>query len=285
MKTLLERSKGSALDIFVAHGYTTMDCFRPENLALLSPHAQRIGDIFFVYNYWADVQKLSEVASGPLPLLRTLKINITYEANHFGPVVTTPPSLPLFPGAVNLRKFCLHSEGLPFLDRFIFPNLTTLELTAMPKEGFPGSQLLNFLEASPILRTVSIRIEADVLLGDVTLGRVVILPNVKTFNLSMGEGGPGCKIATHISCPSARLASLRYEQDVESTMSPEIFPTSVSWNAIASQYSTSRVDEIVLGIMATDDPILVCSLSFLSPGPAVSDWISTLPQEATGFIR
>jgi hypothetical protein len=65
--------------------------------------------------------------------------------------VMAPPSLPLFPGAINLKEFRLRSIGLPCLDRFIFPNLTTLELSAIPVGGLPGSQLLNFLEASPAL--------------------------------------------------------------------------------------------------------------------------------------
>ena len=270
MKTLLERSKGSALDIIVYQGPTSANPLRAETLALLSPHAQRIGSLSFIRNCWADIQKLSEVAAGPLPLLWTLKIRVVYGSSIFSPTVMTPPLLPPFADVVNLREFHLDSEGLPFLDHFIFPNLTTLELIAMPVEGFPGSQLLNFLEASPTLQTVHITIKADVLLGDVSPGRVVILPNVEMFNLLIGEGGPGCKVAAHISCPSAKLTSLRYEQYADNTISPEIFPTSVSWNAITRQCSASQVDEIALWIMATDDePIIACFLAFLSPGPAV----------------
>jgi hypothetical protein len=276
VNTLLERSKGSALDIIVSRHHFTMDRVRAETLALLSPHAQRIGSLDFVNNYWADVQELSEVASGPLPLLRTLKINVVYEHHWNGPTVMTPPSLPLFAGAINLKELHLRSDGLLFLDHFIFPNLTILKLSTMAEEGVSGSQLLNFLEASPTLRTVHIRIEVDILL-DVPPGRVVVLPNVETFNLSMGEDAPGCKVAAHISCPSARLASLLYEQDATEPMSPEIFPTSITWNAIACQYSASAVDEVVLEITTAQDPIIAtaqdpiitCSLTFLSPDPAV----------------
>jgi hypothetical protein len=267
-KTLLERSKGSVLDITAVRN----PLHRPGDLALLSPHAQRIGNLRIVCNSWAAIQQFSEVVSGSLPLLHTLNIHAVYEDDEndgLGRGIMTPPSLPLFTGAVNLKEFRLHSEGLPFLDHFIFPNLTTLQLSAVPEEEFPGSQLLDFLEASPTLRTVDIKIRADVLLEDVPLGRVVTLPNVETFDLSMGEDGPGCKIVTHISCPSARHASLLYEQNVDNAVFVEIFPTSVSWNAIARQYTASPVEEVVLEIMTAQDPVITCLLTFLSPGPAV----------------
>jgi len=87
------------------------------------------------------------------------------------------PSFPLFSGAVNLKSFSLRSGGLPFLNRLAFPKLTTLELSVTPvDEGFPVSQPLDFLEASPALQTVRIRIETKMLLGDVP--ERVVLPNV-----------------------------------------------------------------------------------------------------------
>lgn len=78
----------------------------------------------------------------------------------------------------------------------------------------------------------------------------------------MGENGPGCKAAGYISYP-------RYKQDADNTISPEIIPTSVSWNVIARLYSASQVDEIVPSILADDEPIMAYFLAFLSPGPAV----------------
>jgi hypothetical protein len=270
VKTLLERSRGSALDVIVARHYPVMDRIRAETLALFSPHTQRIGNLDFVHSRWPDIQEFSSKAvSGPLPLLRTLKIEVVYE--HYQPStwVMTPPSLSLFTGAINLKEFRLYSDGLPFLDHFIFPNLTILELSATPEDGFPGSQLLNFLEASPTLRTVHIKIRADVFLGDVPPGRVVTLPNVETFNLTMDEHGPGCKVAAHVLCPSARLISLLYEQDAYSTMPPEIFPASVSWDVIARQCTASSLDEVVFEITIAKDPIIACLLTFLSPGQAV----------------
>jgi hypothetical protein len=267
VKTLLERSKGSALDIIAVRN----PLHRPGDLAIFSPHARRIGNLDFIYGYWTDIQKFSEVVSGPLPLLRTLKIHVSYDRDEHGELrgVVTPPSLPLFTGAVNLKEFRLRSEGSPFLDHFFFPNLTTLELSVTPGEGLPGSQLLNFLEASPALRAVHIQIWADVFLRDVPPGRVVTLPNVEKFDLFMGEDGPGCKIAAHISCPSARRTSLLYEQGADNPTSPEIFPTSVAWDAIARQYAASVVDEVVLEITTAQNPIITCLLTFLSPGPVV----------------
>jgi len=128
VKMLLERAKGSPLDI------TSAFLDRAEILALLSPHAQRFRSLDFSPDYWSNIRRFSEAASGPLPLLRTLRISAIETTN--------PPSLPLFSGAVNLKNLFLHSEGAPFLDHFTFPNLTTFEFSAVDK-GFPISQLLN----------------------------------------------------------------------------------------------------------------------------------------------
>ena len=177
------------------------------------------------------------------------------------------PSPPLFGCAVNLKKFILRSDGAPYLNYFAFPNLTTFELSATPEdEGFPAAQLLNFLEASPVLQTVRIRIEAGVvLLGDVPPERVVVLPNVEALSVTQSE--PSYKIAAHISCPSAKRTSLVHERDVAHWISQIAFPTSVSWDSIGPQYMASTIDEVVLGIASFGDDTLSCSLSFLSPGP------------------
>jgi hypothetical protein len=264
MTTLLERSKGSVLDIIAIRDPIAMDTVRAETLTLLSPHTQRIGALKFTDSYWSDIQEFSDVTSGPLPLLRTLNIDIFYE-RHWP--MMAPPSLPLFTGAVNLKEFHLRSGGLPFLDHFIFPNLTILDLSVIPGEGFPVSQLLNFLEASPTLRTVHLAV--GVLLEDVPPGRVVVLPNAGEFKLLISKIEPSCEVAAHITCPSARLASLSYRQGAQELMYPNIFPTSIAWNAIAGQYTASPVEEVMLAIAAIENSIIVCFLTFLSPGPAV----------------
>jgi hypothetical protein len=183
------------------------------------------------------------------------------------PETTRAPSVPLFSGAVNLKKFFLRSDGLPFLGCFAFPNLTTFELSVMPMdEDFPISQLLDFLEASSALQTVRIKIEAEMFVKYVPPERVIVLPNVEMF--SMTQDQPGYRIMTHISCPSARRVSLVLEQDVEVGMSQEVFPTSATWNTIGPQYMASAIDEIALGITTTGGDIVSCSLSLLSPDSA-----------------
>ena len=259
VKTFLERAKGSALDI----RFACLD--NADILALLSSHAQQFRTLDFVHDCWSNIQKLSEASRGPLPLLHTLKINATV-FDLLGETMITP-SPPLFGCAVNLKKFILRSDGAPYLNYFAFPNLTTFELSATPEdEGFPAAQLLNFLEASPVLQTVRIRIEAGVvLLGDVPPERVVVLPNVEALSITQSE--PSYKIAAHISCPSAKRTSLVHERDVAHWISQIAFPTSVSWDSIGPQYMASTIDEVVLGIASFGDDTLSCSLSFLSPGP------------------
>ena len=246
MKILLERAKGSPLDIRSA----CLD--RADVLALLSPHAQRFRSLDFVFNYWPNIQRFSEATSGPLPLLRTLKIDMVDTMN--------PPSLPLFSGAVNLKNFSLHSEGIPFLNHFTFPNLTTFEFSAVGEE-FSISQLLNFLEALPTLQTARIKIGPEVLRGDAPPERVVVLPNVEIFSVT--EGKPGYRITPHISCPSAKRMALVREQGVEALMPEEIFP---SWNTIGPQHMASTIDGVALGITTTENELVSFSLSFLSPG-------------------
>jgi len=245
VKMLLERAKGSALDVrFPCVGCTDI-------LALLSPHAQQFRTLDFTLDHWSSIRRFSEVVFGPLPLLRTLKINAMGTTN--------PPSLPLFSGAVNLKNFFLYSEGAPFLNHFTFPNLTTFEFSAVYEE-FPISQLLNFLEALPTLQTVRIRIKEEILL-DVPPERVIILPNVEVFSVTQGE--PGYRIVPHISCPSARRISLIREQDVEAEVPQEIFP---AWNTISPQYTASAIDKIAFGITTIGEDLVSFSLSFISPG-------------------
>ena len=258
MKTFLERAKESALDV----RSDRLD--RADTLALISTHAQKFRTLNLAYDSWSDIRRFSEVAPGPLPLLRTLEINVLGFGRPGPETMNRPP--PLFNGAVNLKKFTLHSEGMPFLNHFVFPNLKTFELSAMPVNAeFHVSQLLDFLEASPTLRTVHIRIEADILL-DVPPERVIVLPNIEVFSVIQDE--PGYGIAAHISCPSARLTSLLREQYFEDRIPQEVFPTSVSWNAIGPQHMAGTIDEVALEITTAAKTTVSCSLSFSSSGPA-----------------
>ena len=272
VKTILERARGSALDIITAR----LD--RADVLALLSSRAQQFRTLEFIHSYWSDIQRFSEAVSGPLPLLRTLKIRAAV-LDLFGfRVMEPPPSLPLFSGAVNLKNFILLPEGAPFLNHFAFPNLTTFELSSTSvDEDFPASQLLNFLEASPTLQVVRIKIEADIFLGDIPPERVVVLPNVET--LSVTQDVPGYWVAAHTSYPSTRLTSLVYEHHSSDVLPQEVFPTSVSWNAIGPQYMASKINEVVLK-MTTRGNILSCSLSFVSPGPTALE----LVYKITGYM-
>jgi hypothetical protein len=263
VKTLLERAKGSALDI------TTKVLDPVGAIALVPPHAKQIRHLDFACNHWVSIQKFSEVNSGPLPLLTTIEINAITEFNLEGPDEMTPPSLPLFSNAVNLKEFSLFSEGSPFLHHFCFPNLTTFELSAVP-EDFRVSQLLNFLEASPMLQTVGMKIIAGMVLEDVPRERVIVLPNVETFSLVVNTGGPDREIATHISCPSARHTSLMHETYIGETTPLEILPSSVSWNAVVRQCTRSPVEEVTLKIQIASDPIIACSLAFQSSDAAVT---------------
>ena len=159
------------------------------------------------------------------------------------------------------------------MNHFVFPNLTTLELLTTPIwYGFQASDLLNFLEASPMLRKVEMNIIAEILLDDVAQG-VIILPNVKTFSLFMDDGEPAYELAAHISCPSATHTSLTHEKKIDDIFTSQdirnAFPTAASWEAIVRQYTTSPVEAISLEIKTSHDPIITCTLTFRSSDDTV----------------
>jgi hypothetical protein len=267
-KTLLARAKGSSLDI-------STSCNDPAGaLEALYPYTQQIRSINFTFSFWEDIQRFSEANSGALPLLSSLTINVWDEFSLDHPDRMTPPSLPLFSNAVNVKDFTLRSERFPFLAHFTLPNLTTFSLLATPalksEAGYHALELLDFLEASPTLRTVSIKIIAGMIrLHNIPPERVVVLPNVNAFSMAVDDGGSGYQLATHISCPSVKCTSLAHESFDNNVLPPVIFPPPPSWNVISRQYTTIPIDEAILEMSPDGDPIISCSLAFRSRGAAV----------------
>ena len=256
VKTFLERAKGSVLDVIVDGRVP------PSTNILLSSNTRRMRSLDFSCDEWITVQNFSLLHPGPFPLLHTLTID-TADMDSFS--ATTLPSKPLFASAVNLRVFRFRSKSSysPPLSRFIFPNLVSLELSVEPSEVFHPSQLFDFLAASPMLRTVAMAIIGRISFEGVPRERVVTLPNVKSFNLVMSDGGPGYKIAAHISCPSARSTSLMYKRSAALyTVPDEMFPAPGSWEAIVRQYARSPVEEVKFELVVT--PIILCTLTFRS---------------------
>lgn len=264
VKTMLERAKGSVLEVAT----TSRD---PAGaVALLPPYATQMKFVHFGFCHWKDIQRFSEINSGPLPLLCAIRIDVIKESHPDGPDTMTPPSLPLFHNAADLRVLVLHSEGSPFLNHFIFPNLTNLQLSATPTgEGFRALQLLDFMEASPMLRTFYVKVVADILLDGIPQERIVVLPNVEIFSLVVSDGATGYEMAAHLSCPSMRHASIMHERGARNATPREMFPTSVLWHTILRQFTNSPVGEVALEIRFARNPIISCSMAFRSLDTAV----------------
>ncbi|KAF9783846.1 hypothetical protein BJ322DRAFT_882676 [Thelephora terrestris] len=261
LKTLLERTKASAINVIV-------DRMDPVSTAILLPsHTKQIKCLDILPNDWEDIQRFSEAFSGPLPLLHTLTISTTEEQSPGDTNMMAPPSTPLFTNAVNLRafRFSSKSEWSPSFSQFFFPNLVSFDLSAAPWDEFHALQLLDFLQASPMLRRVHMDIVAHISLKGIPQGRVVLLPNVEEFTLIVNDGRPGYRLAAHLSCPSSRYTSLVYKSEVEAVTPGEIFPASDSWNAIVRQYTRSLVEEVRLEIK----PSITCKLVFRSLDAAV----------------
>ena len=266
VKTLLERVKGSPLSI-LASGVDPV-C----TISLLPPYTKQITSLGFVSSSWADIQTFSEI--GSLPLLRSLTINAVRETviNPDDPdtyvMTMTPPSQPLFNGAVNLKLFRLRSEGSAFLSHFVFPNLTSFELSvAASEEKFHCSQLLDFLEASPMLQVVHMKIATRLSFEGIPGGRLVVLHNVETFSLVASDSKGIHELATDISCPSVKHTSLTHigKRDTAYTYSVESFPAPSSLNTIIHQYTTSSIEEVTLKMEDNHfDEAIACSLTLLS---------------------
>jgi len=254
LKTLLARAKGSPLTI-LANGMDLAD-----TIPLLPPYAEQIAGFDFEDNRWTDIQRFSEINCGPLPLLRTLNINA---------IQGTGPDVPLFNSSVGLKELRLHSKTSLFLSHFFFPNLTLLELSVVSVEGFLGLQLLDFLEASPMLRAVRMKIIAPISLDGISQERVVILHNAESLRLLARDGGPGYKLATHISCPSAKHTSLTHIREKPPHPPQEPFPASASLYAIIRQYARNPVEEVTLKMKTKPDYFIAYSLTFLSPDATI----------------
>ena len=205
VKTFLERAKGTPLDI-VTKCYDSLN-----TIMLLSPHARQIRSLEFIRYNWRSVLKFCTVDFGPLPLLHTLDVatcSTTWQWS--GPLDTvTAPSPTLFKGAVNLENF-LFSGEVQRLSHFAFPKLITFKLSTPAEGPLEVLDLFDFLEASPTLRTVEIRIIGKVEVGETIIASVlpedmppemvVILPNVETFSLFIMDGTHVFDLAAHIYC-------------------------------------------------------------------------------------
>ena len=256
-KTILERAKGSPLSI-LASGVESVG-----TIVLLPPYVKQITDLEFTNSHWAYIRRFSGISSGPLPLLRTLTINA---------IQGLGPDGPPFSGAVDLKELRLRSKSSLSLRDFVFPNLTFFELSMASEEGFPGLQLLDFLEASPMLRTVRTKVIAPISLEGIPQDRVVVLHNVESLYLVAREGGPCYKLATHISCPSAKHTSLTHTREKRRYLHTlqERFPTSASLNAIIPQYTRNSTEEVTLEIKTDSDYLIACSLTFRSADTTVN---------------
>ena len=262
MTTLLERTKGSALDVVVTHG------FSPRTAALLSSHTRRIRHLEFPLNHWADILTFSEVNPGPLPLLRTLKICVAGNPMQHGqPSAAAAPPPPLLVGAIGLEELVFdlqkNSTWAVSLGHFEFPNLTTFKFTTPSAPELNASDLLGFLGASSNLRMVEVEVHGSLVLAGAPFDTPVVLQNVETFSLSgKVDGSRIYYFATHVSCPRAKYTSLALQiyQDIDPV--PEIFPDPASWEKIVHQYTTSPVEEVTLDINL--DELAVDSLTFQS---------------------
>ena len=235
VKTFLERAKGSGLSVSARLPV-------PDDImALVSSHIKQIKSLDFVGNVWEDINRFPEINFGSFPLLHTLAI----DAHWKGDLPSPGPRPTLFGGARNLKVLRVRSLTSS-LGRLLFPNLTCFTFSDAGGQPSHVSHLLDFLEASPTLRTVSVAIAAHISFEGIHLGRTVVLPKVEGLTLVARGGRIGYKVATHLSCPSAIHTSLTYNKGASEKIQEGVFPTSVSLNTIVRRYTRSPVEAVLL---------------------------------------
>ena len=257
-KTLLQRAKGSTLDISINQDVPI------STMALLSPRTHQIECLAFKDTPCLEaVRRFSEVNSGPLPFLRTLIVELTDPTNMRNqPVMPAPP--PFFSNAVNLEQFSFHANRLRSLNQFVFPNLTVFSLLVRTVPGSNTSGLFHFLKVSPLLQSVQINVIDEIFLEEIDQEVPILLPHVETFVLRM-YGSPNVYgTAARISCPHARYTSLTCNiTDTDMWPEREVFPTPDLTNTIVHQYAKGPVEEVTLEMSSILEQC--CSLTFRSP--------------------
>ena len=266
VQTFLERAQRSMLDISADDRDPAINTW-----PLLSSHTEQIRCLHFVCHDWLKIKEFADIMSGPLPFLHALTINDKGPLNPYG---LPDSSWPLFSNALNLKIFRFHgvSEWSPPLDHFVFPNLVSFDFSANSDNPFETMQLLDFLEASPMLQTVQMTIVANTISEDIPQERVVDLPNVESFTLVLGDclstRKLGYGIVGHISCPSVRFTSFVQMGDPTWDIPPvDLFPDSIAWDAIFSRYTTNTIEEVTLKI--TTYPSIGCEIVLQSPDASI----------------
>ena len=257
--TLLRRVRGTPLDITIDNSVSPV-----HDTTLLSSFNLQIRTLRFGGAFPHEVQEVSVAISDPLPLLHTLAIEAIHSPDR-GTDSAPDATLPLFTNAVNLKYFSLTTDEFPSLYHFTFPNLTSFSLSTWP-DTFAVSHLLDFLETSPALQHIYIMIEPISNFDeDVSPERVVVLPHVKFIHLRIIQNDPDCKIATHISCPSAERTKFDYFMQSAGLLVPEdIYTISHPLDTIVHQYTNTTVERVVFELEMLGPSTLDCSLTFSS---------------------
>lgn len=262
LATFLELARRSPLDIFFDYSESEII----SSMALLTPFAQQISGISADCTYHDDIRNLPAAKSGSLPLLHTLRIGDcgVYADSRLHSATVSP----LFEGAVIMRNFAFYAHiSLPPL-HFAFPNLSIFRLWT--REEFtvlPASSLLNFLEApSPLLQEIEISIPGDISYKDVSPDKVLVLPCVGDFTLSIKSDEPDWEPATHLSCPFAKCAEFSYmprSAHYGSNIHRNIYPPPPPLIRMFRHYTMGTVNQIDSRLVA--DEVLHCFVVFQPP--------------------
>jgi hypothetical protein len=179
---------------------------------LLAPHAPQIRSLELRTYDWVDVLKLFAIDLDHFRSSVPLKSRPPRPMSRPTNRTRSPRPRPLSSKAPSIWDTFAFLGEVRRLIYFAFPNLTATKLSTWT-EGVPNvSDLLNFLEAAPTLRTVEASVEDDgkrmlasIPPGDIPQESVVILPDVESFSLFVVDATHVFDLAAHILCPPRKV--------------------------------------------------------------------------------
>ena len=195
-RTYIQRSESSPLEIFFENGEG--DAYPDDAFALVIPHIHRIKSLTIrAYTLPAAIIYFS----CRTPLLEKLDIRLTCTE-----VIILNDSL-FDRDLSSLRELTLSGvvTHLPWKN---LTNLTSLDLTTRRPGKDLISQLLDFFENAPLLRTIKLK-DAIPKSSDAPSGRVVSLPHLSILSI---DAYPAHSILLdHLCIPTGALVILRFE--------------------------------------------------------------------------
>ena len=241
MRTFLERAKGSMLDV-LASGRTRAGTMDP-----LSSHTKQIRRLEFAWDGWANIKSFCKSIPDRFRFCAPSPSMAPWKAAGKTATRWIFPILPFF----QRRQFTSTRTCTGHHSIHQSLRLVSVHLMAARSGNFRPSQLLNFLDTSPMLQTVHIKFIGRIPFNDISRDRVIVLRSLETFTVVSTDGRGDSEFATHTPCPSARSISIARKTRVSDAVVVEILPATFYWDTYIRQSTRSPVEDVTIEMKYT----------------------------------